>query len=76
MNPLLKKFLIISGKQAVGVLFGNAALAAALPKVFNFHDAAGLIAFAKLTGTLVLAAEAKVWIPKLLSWANSPTNGS
>lgn len=76
MNATLKKFLIISAKQAIGAVTGNATLGTLFPKIFNFHDAAGLIAFAKATGALVLAAEAKVWIPKLLQWANSPTNGS
>ena len=76
MNPTLKKFLVITMKQAVGALIGNTALNAMFPTVFNFHDTAHLLAFAKATLGFVLAAEAKVWLPKLLQWVNSPTNGS
>ena len=75
MNPTLKRFLIVSAKQAVGAVVGNSALAAMFPHTFNLHDWAGLLAFAKATLGFVLAAEAKVWLPKLLLWANSPTNG-
>lgn len=73
MNPTLKKFLVISAKQAVGALVGNAALGTMLPSVFNFHDVSHALAFLKATGGFVLAAEAKVWLPKLLEWVNSPS---
>lgn len=75
MNATLRKVLVISGKQAIGALLGNGVLAGLLPHTFNFHDKAGMMAFATSTLSLVLAAEGKVWIPKLLAWANSPTNG-
>jgi hypothetical protein len=75
MNPKLKKFLIISAKQAVGAVIGNATLAALLPGTFNFHDWSSLLPFLKSTAALVFAAESKVWLPKLLAWVNSPTNG-
>jgi hypothetical protein len=75
MNPAIRKILVISAKQAVGALVGNATLAALLPSVFNFHDPAALLAFAKATLGFVIAAEAKVWLPKILQWVNSPTNG-
>ena len=76
MSPKLKAFLIISAKQAVGAVIGNATLYALLPHTFNFHDIAGWTAFASATASFVLAAEAKVWLPKLLIWANSPTPGA
>jgi hypothetical protein len=64
VNPKLAKFLVISAKQAVGALVGNAALGTMLPQVFNFHDPAHALAFLKATGGFILAAEAKVWLPK------------
>jgi hypothetical protein len=79
MNPInktLSKVLVISLKQAVGALVGNAALGTMLPQVFNFHDPSHALAFLKATGGFILAAEAKVWLPKLLTWVNSPTNGA
>lgn len=75
VNPTLKKFSIISAKQAVGAIVGNAALGMMLPQVFNFHDLPHVLAFLKATAGFVIAAEAKVWLPKLLAWVNSPTNG-
>ncbi len=76
MNAVVKKVLIISAKQAVGALVGNSALAAMFPAVFHWHSAAGLIAIGKASLGFIAAAEAKVWIPKILLWVNSPTNGS
>lgn len=75
MNPKLRVFLIISAKQALGAIIGNSALMAMLPATFNFHDVHGWLAIGKATLGFVMAAEAKVWGPKLLAWVNSPTNG-
>jgi len=75
LSPQVKAFLIISAKQAVGVLVGNSALWALMPATFNFHDWKGLSNFLLSAVSLVIAAEGKVWIPKLLAWANSPTDG-
>jgi hypothetical protein len=71
----MKRFLVISAKQAVGAVVGNTALAALFPHTFHLHDWTGIAAFAKAALAFVAAAEAKVWLPKLLQWANSATNG-
>jgi hypothetical protein len=73
MNLKLKAFLIISLKQALGAIIGNSTLMALFPQTFNLHDWSALIPFIKSTLAFVLAAEAKVWIPKVLNWINSPT---
>jgi len=73
LNPKLKFFLIVSAKQAVGVVLGNSGLMAAFPNLFNFHDRAGIIAILKATAIIIATAEGKVWIPKLAEWAASPT---
>lgn len=75
MNPSVRNVLLISAKQAVGAIIGNAALAALLPGVFNLHDPAHALAFLKSTLAIVAGAEAKVWVPRILLWVNSPTNG-
>lgn len=76
MNASVKSMLIISAKQAVGAVVGNSALLAMLPHTFNFHDVTGMIAVVKATVGFILASEAKVWVPKLLQWVNSPTVGA
>lgn len=75
MNPIFKAILVISAKQALGAVIGNGTLMALMPKTFNFHDPAGTLALLKATAAVVLAAEGKVWIPRLLKWVNSPTTG-
>jgi hypothetical protein len=70
MNPKIKSFLVISSKQAVGAVLGNSVLLALLPQTFNFHD---MLPLAKSTLGFIVAAEGKVWLPKLANWVNSPT---
>lgn len=73
MNPKFRSFLIVSAKQAVGAVVGNTALMAMLPATFNFHDHVAMLNILKATLGFVLAAEAKVWVPKIVIWVNSPT---
>lgn len=68
MNATVKKILIISAKHAVNALLTNSVLSELLPSVFNFHSAAGLLAFGKAALATVAAREAVVWIPVVLKW--------
>jgi hypothetical protein len=73
MNPKMKAFLTISAKQAVGAILGNTVLLALLPKTFNLHDWSSIRPLLSSTLGFIVAAEGKVWIPKLANWVNSPT---
>ncbi len=75
LNPTFRKVLIISSKQAVGALVGSTLLAGMFPSTFNLHDMAHFYSVLKAVGSIVLSAEAKVWLPRIMEWVKSPTNG-
>jgi hypothetical protein len=69
LGPKMKKALVISAKHAVNAVLTDTALSQFFPLIFNFHSAAGLVAFAKGAGAAVLAREIAVWLPPLLKWS-------
>jgi hypothetical protein len=77
LNAKLKNILTIFLKNAVNAILTNAAMMAALPSVFNFHDRAGILAVLKLAGSTIGAREIAVWGPILLKWSttNAQPNG-
>lgn len=75
MNPTLRKILIIATKNAV-----NAAAVTIMPMIdhsdgYNFHNWAGVLALLRLIVGAILIREAIFWIPELIKWSQSPTNG-
>ena len=69
----LRNFFIISLKTAVGALIVESGAWFILPDNFNLHDKAAFWNMLKLGGFIVAASEAKVWVPKLLAWSQTPT---
>lgn len=76
LHPKLRSFLIITAKHAVNVVLTNGGLTLVMPHTFHFHDWAGFLAYAKVTGCLILSREFMVWGPRLLAWSQSTTNGN
>jgi hypothetical protein len=72
----LKNFGIIALKNAVNVLIVNSAAWWILPANFNFHNSAAMWNIAKLAGGVILGKEASVFIPKLLAWSQTNTDGT
>lgn len=80
MNETGKKILIVSAKHAVNALLTNVSLTVMFHSTFhfnNFHDWAGMIAYLKAAGAVILSREAMVWGPKILKWSQTgiDTNG-
>jgi len=76
MSPALKKGLVISAKHAVLALFTNSAMAAVFPKDFHLHDWRGTAHIVVLTAVQIVGRElVQLWLPKLLVWASSNSNG-
>lgn len=76
MHPKLKQFLLISAKNAVNAILTNSAILA----IFHQHMSDlrtrhewGIIGW--MTLSCVAIREGTVWLPKLLAWSNSATNG-
>jgi hypothetical protein len=69
----LRNFFIISLKTAVGALIVESGAWLILPANFNLHDKAAIWNMAKLAIFIVGGSEAKVWVPKLLAWSQTPT---
>lgn len=75
MNSKLRSILIISAKNAVNAILTNAALMATMGQWFHLHSRSGLYHVLDATLCTVIGREALVWIPKLLAWSQSDTNG-
>jgi hypothetical protein len=72
----LKNFWIIALKNAVNVLIVNSAAWYILPANFNLSNHAAMWNMAKLAGGIILGKEASVFIPKLLAWSQTNTDGT
>jgi hypothetical protein len=75
MNSNVKSFLIVTAKNAVNAVLTNAALMTMFSGTFHLHSWAGVLNLLKAAGIAVAVREAQIWVPKLLSWSTSPTNG-
>src|SRR4051794_15216086 len=75
MNISLKKVLIVSAKNAVNAILTNSVLMTTLGNWQQLHTAAGWVVVGKVTLSCILAREAMVWVPKVLAWSQSETNG-
>lgn len=75
MNATLRKVLIVTLKNAIRAVLMNVGAWGIDPDHFNVITMAGLKHIGLLALTAVASAEAVYWVPKLLAWANSPTNG-
>lgn len=75
MNPTIRKFLIITLKNAIRAVLMNVGAWGIDPEHFNIITLAGWKHVGLLALAAVASAEAVYWVPKLLAWANSPTNG-
>jgi hypothetical protein len=76
MNPKVKSFLIICLKQAIIGASTTVATVWADPEKFNLTSVKGWEDVLLVVGAAILTREGLVWGPKLLAWANSPTNGN
>ncbi len=74
MNDTLKRFLMISLKNAVNAILTNAALMATMSGWFHVHSWTGIQHILMATGSVVLSREAMVWGPKILKWSTSGLN--
>jgi hypothetical protein len=67
----VKRFLIITAKNAVNAILTNSVLMALIPATFNMHTKAGWLNLGKAFAGVVLGREATVWIPVLLRWSRT-----
>jgi hypothetical protein len=72
----LKSFLVIALKNAVNAVLTNAALMTMFSGTFHLHSWAGVLNILKAAGIAVAVREGQIWVPKLLAWSTSPTNGN
>lgn len=71
MSVAFKNILVVATKNAVNAVLTNAALMAKFPTVFHAHSREGLFNLAYGIGSVVLARETMVWLPKVLKWSNT-----
>jgi hypothetical protein len=75
LNASMKRFLLITVKSGITAAVTAVGPVIHDPKDYNLTSARGWQHVLVLMGSAVIARELAVWIPKLLAWANSPTNG-
>jgi hypothetical protein len=71
LHPKLKRYLIIALKNAVFAVLTNSALVFQWHFIFNFDNWAGVYAVLRATGSVIIARETLIWLPKLLKWAQT-----
>lgn len=69
----MKKFLIVTLKNAIRAILMNAGAWGIDPDHFNVVSLQGWKHVGLLAGTAVISAELVYWVPKVLAWVNSPT---
>jgi hypothetical protein len=71
LHPKLKKFLVISLKNAVNAFLINGSLMAQWHDIFNLNNWAGVWAIARVTLGVIGTREFMVWGPKLWKWSQT-----
>jgi hypothetical protein len=70
-HPTLKRYLIISLKNAVNAVLIDASLTSQWHFIFNFDNWAGVWALMRATAGVIIAREGLVWGAKLLKWTQT-----
>lgn len=75
MQPMLKRALIISSKNAVNALLTNSVLMTMLHQWHSLNTRSEWAQIGEVALSCVLAREGIIWLPKILAWSQSATNG-
>lgn len=73
MNPTIRSIIVISIKSAIGAVISNSVLMTTMGQTFNTHNRQGLINLGLATLSIIGGSEAKVWLPRIMAWLNTPT---
>jgi len=68
MSPKLKLILSITLKQAIGALLASTLISSQFHVLFNFDNRAGIFAFLRVAGSVVIAREVQVWGGRVYKW--------
>ena len=71
MHPVLKRFLLISAKNAVNSVLINSALMLQWHSIFNFDNWPGVWSVTRATLSVIGAREVLVWVPKVMKWSQT-----
>ena len=71
----IKRVLLITIKSGVNALLTTGAVVIAFHDTISFYSNATIRHLAFIAGGAIFAREVVVWLPRIMAWTESPTNG-